>query len=373
MIIKKLSALFAIIFLSFTIACAQQQPPANAPDMTIDAATRSAVINELFKRLNDAYIFPEIAKKMEADIRSRQKNNEYDSITSARAFAAKVTEDLQSVSHDGHLRVRFSPDVIPIPIRSGGPHEPTEAEKADEARNAKFLNSGFERVERMGGNIGYIKLNNFFDPEFGGDTATAAMNFVANTDSLIFDVRDNGGGTPAMVRFICSYLFGDKPVHLNDLYWRKLDKTEEFWTTPTVAGKKFLDKDVYILTSKRTFSGAEEFSYDLKNLKRATIVGETTGGGAHPGGFERLGEHFGAFIPAGRAISPVTKTDWEGTGVEPDVKVPRDQALKTAYLLALNKAVDKAKDEQLKAVIRNLINQTQKELDEMKKTVAKGN
>jgi len=223
----------------------------------------------------------------------------------------------------------------------------------------------------MPGNVGYVKFNNFFDADMGADTVASAMNFVANTDYLIFDLRDNGGGSPGMVKLICSYLFGDKPVHLNDLYWRKGNKTEEFWTMPSVAGKKFLDKDVYVLTSNRTFSGGEEFTYNLKNLKRATIIGETTGGGAHPGGFERLSEHFGAFIPTGRAISPITKTNWEGTGVEPDIRVPRDQALKTAHLLALNKALEKAKDENLKANLRTVIDRTQKELEEMKKTAAK--
>jgi len=358
-------ATFALlVFITLPFAASAQQPQ-NQPDAPVDSATRSAVVDALVKELNDSYVFPDTAKKMENDLRARQAKNEYDSITSSQTFATKLTEDLQSVSHDKHLRVRFSSNIIPVRPEK---EEPTADEKAQEIQYVKFMNSGFEQIERMRGNIGYIRFNGFVDPELGTDTVTSAMNFVSNTDALIFDLRDNGGGDPAMVKLICSYLFGDKAVHLNDLYWRKGNRTEEFWTTPTVAGKKFLDKDVYVLTSSRTFSGAEEFSYNLKNLKRATIIGETTGGGAHPGGFERLGDHFGAFIPIGRAISPITKTNWEGTGVEPDVKVPRDQALKTAYLMALNKAVDKAKDESLKGAIKGLIEQTQKELDEMKKT-----
>jgi retinol-binding protein 3 len=356
------------VFVVYPLMSPAQQPQ-TPPDATVDSATRSAVVEALIKELNDGYVFPETAKKMESDLRARAAKKEYDEISSAQKFAVKLTEDLQSVSRDKHLRVRFSPN--PLPVRRERT-EPTDAEKAEEARYLKFMNSGFEQVERMRGNIGYIRFNAFVDAEKGAETVTAAMNFVANTDALIFDLRDNGGGDPAMVKLICSYLFGDKPVHLNDLYWRKGNRTDEFWTTPNVAGKKFLDKDVYVLTSNRTFSGAEEFSYNLKNLKRATIIGEITGGGAHPGGFARLSDHFGAFIPAGRAISPVTKTNWEGTGVEPDVKVPRDQALKTAYLLALNKAVERAKDEGLKGAIKGVIDQTQKELDDMKKT-AKGN
>ena len=361
------AALFAAAMVGSALLA---QGPSAGPDLALDAATRSTVIDSLLKQLDDAYVFPETAKKMETDIRSRQKNGEYDSVTSSRAFAEKLTADLQSVSHDKHLRVRFSPDVIAVrPEHS----EPTEAEKANQVRYSNFMNSGFEKVERMPGNVGYIKFNNFFDPEAGADTVAAAMNFVANTDFLIFDLRDNGGGDPAMVKLICSYLFGDKPVHLNDLYWRRGNKTEEFWTIPTVPGKKYLDKDVYILTSNRTFSGGEEFTYNLKNLKRATVIGETTGGGAHPGGVERLSDHFGVFIPIGRAISPITKTNWEGTGVEPDIKVPKEQALKTAFLLALNKALEKAKDDNLKANLKDVIDRTQKELDEMKKTAVKTN
>ena len=174
-----------------------------------------------------------------------------------------------------------------------------------------------------------------------------------------------------MIQLISSYLFGDKPVHLNNMYWRRDGRTDEFWTKPELAKVKFTNKDIYVLTSNYSFSGAEEFSYNLKNLKRATIVGETTGGGAHPGGMVRLHEHFGVFIPVGRAINPITKTNWEGTGVEPDIKTPKEQALKTAYLMALNKSLSNIKDEQVKNGVKGLIDQTQKELDDMKVVASK--
>ena len=355
-----LSAMFAAFVLAVPFAAQQPQTP---PDMTIDTATKTTVIENLIKELNDGYIFLESAKKMESDLRMRLANHEYDSINSARAFAEKLTSDVQSVSKDKHLRIRFS--AQPIPIRKER-SEPTEAEKAEQRWFTQRINYGFEKVERLNGNIGYIDLRGFSDHEEGAETVAAAMTFVANTEALIFDLRQNGGGSPAMVALISSYLFGDKPVHLNSLYWRKGDKTDEFWTKPGAASKRFPNKDIYVLTSNRTFSGAEEFSYNLKNLKRATIIGETTGGGAHPGGTVRLADHFGAFVPYGRAISPITKTNWEGTGVEPDIKVPKDQALKVAYLMALNKSLPGIKDENVRNGVKGLIEQTQKELDELK-------
>lgn len=344
---------------------ARAQQPADRPDMPIDSATRSAVIDELLKQLNDQYIFPDIAKKMEEDVRARQKNNEYDNLTSAKAFTEKLTTDLQGISKDKHLRVRYS--IQPIPVRTER-REPTAEEKAEREQYLKRMNYGFEKIERLPGNIGYIDFRGFTDPEGGADTVAAAMNFVSNTEALIFDLRQNGGGNPAMVALISSYLFGDKPVHLNDLYFREGNRTEEFWTKPTVAGKKYGDKDVYVLTSNWTFSGAEEFANNLKVLKRATIIGETTGGGANPGGTVRLHQHYQAFIPDGRAINPITKTNWEETGVEPDVKVPKEQALHTAQLSALNKSLAKIKDEDLKRAVSERIGKLQKELDDMRKT-----
>ncbi len=359
---KKQLALIAIFILSSINMFAQQN------DLTIDAKTRAEVIDVMLKNLNDSYVFPEVAKKMETDIRARLKNKEYDNLTSAKAFAEKLTNDLQSVSRDKHMRVRFSERPIPVRERRS---EPSAEEIAERAQMMKMNNHGFEQVEWLPGNIGYIKFRNFLDHELGAETVAAAMNFVSNTDALIFDLRQNGGGNPAMVALISSYLFGERRVHLNNLYWREGDKTEEFWTNPNVAGKKYGDKDVYVLTSNWTFSGAEEFSNNLKVLKRGTIVGETTGGGANPGGMFRLSENFGIFIPTGRAINPVTKTNWEGTGVEPDVKVPKELALKTAYLLALNKSLERAKNDDIKKSLKQIIEKTQKELDEMKKETAK--
>ncbi|HZH97943.1 MAG TPA: S41 family peptidase, partial [Fimbriimonadaceae bacterium] len=202
----------------------------------------------------------------------------------------------------------------------------------------------------------YIEIVGFMDKAVAARSAQAAMEWVADTDALIIDLRRNGGGHPETVQLICSYLFeAEKPVHLNSLYFRRGDRTEEFWSLKDLPGKRYLNKPVYVLTSKRTGSGAEEFSYNLKNLKRATLVGESTWGGANPGGVVRLNDHFSAFIPTGRAINPITKTNWEGTGVQTDIAVPADQALKVARLEILKAFLSKATDPEDKEWYTNLI------------------
>jgi retinol-binding protein 3 len=294
----------------------------------IDAATRTRVIDEAVAELNETYVFPEVAKKMEEAVRAGQKSGEYDTITDGNALAAKLTDNFQEVSHDKHLRVNYDPMKIP-----DRPDDVTSPEgKARFREQMEKMNCGFEKVEHLGGNIGYLKFNMFGDPETCGPTAIAAMNFLANVDAIIFDLRENGGGDPKMVALISTYLFAT-PTHLNDLWQRKDNSTQQYWTLPYVPGKRLAGQPVYVLTSKQTFSGAEEFSYNLKNLKRATLVGETTGGGAHPVAGHRIDAHFIIGVPFARAINPISKTNWEGTGVEPDVKVPAADALTTAEKL----------------------------------------
>ena len=336
-----------VLAIVLAAGCFANQVPAKAqfgqtslPDHSIDAQTTARVIEAIGKTLREAYVFPETAARMEGDLRRRLEQQEYEQITSAQNLAQVLTEHLQAVSKDKHIRVHYGRPAPP---------ERKEDEKLDprvrqeELAKAKARgaarNFGFEKVEVLDGNIGYIVLRGFVPAELAGEAAANAMNAVANTDALIIDLRNNGGGAPSMVALLCSYLFGPKPVHLNDQYSRVDDATHQWWTLPYLPGSRYEDKPVYVLTSERTFSAAEEFAYNLKSLKRATLVGETTGGGAHPGGVRPLGDRFTMFVPTGRSINPVTKTNWEGTGVSPDVAVPADLALKTAHLSALKSLI----------------------------------
>ena len=310
----------------------------------IDAATRQQVLDGAIAQMQRGYIFEDVAQKMADALRAHAKAGAYDAITSGADFAALLTRHLQDVSKDKHLRVIYNQSGI-------------VAERPaliDERRN----NYGLHRVERLDGNVGYIELRGFSGSPDASGPVTAAMNLLANTDALVFDLRRNGGGSPVTIGFISSYLF-DKRVHLNDFYVRETDSRQSFYTSETVDGRRYGEsKPVYILTSNSTFSAAEEFTYNLKNLKRATIVGETTGGGAHPGGVRRINDHFGIWLPNGRAINPITGTNWEGVGVEPDIKVPADQALVAAQLDALKKirasATDAAHQKALDAAIASL-------------------
>jgi len=299
-------------------------PEAKYEELVLDAAARARVIDGAQRTLDEYYVFPETAKKMIAAVRAKQKRGGYDAVADGDSFAKLLTNDLRAVSHDKHLSVDFSPQAQPeLKVESRKP----SAE--DDARFRKQLakdNCAFEKVEHLPSNIGYLKFNEFTPPEICGPTAISAMNFLAESDALIVDLRQNGGGHMAMVALLSTYLF-DKPTHLNDIYNRKENTTEQFWTLPYVPGKRLASQPVFVLTSANTFSGAEEFSYNLKNLKRATLIGETTGGGAHPAGLHRIDDHFSIMVPFARAINPITKTNWEGVGVDPDVKVAAADAL----------------------------------------------
>jgi C-terminal processing protease CtpA/Prc len=191
------------------------------------------------------------------------------------------------------------------------------------------------------------------------------MSFLANSESVILDLRQNGGGQSGGT-LLCSYFLKEE-THLGDVYNRPENTTRQVWSYPVVAGAKLADKDLYILTSNRTFSAPEALAYDLQVLKRATIVGETTGGGAHGTTIYRITDRFSASIPFCRGINPVTKTDWEGTGVKPDVAVPADQSLLTAHLLALKKAASKYADKPAVAnELRRVIAAKEKELESLK-------
>jgi hypothetical protein len=342
------ACLLAVLVLPSRGAAQSAEAMRSLEAKAIDAKIQGEIIDSISAALNEVYVFPEVAKKMEEHIRGKLKGKEYDKIKTLGEFTGKLTEDLREISKDLHLGVRPSP---PDEIAGSEADTLTDEMRQKQFEEYSYFNFGFVKAERLNGNIGYLDFRQFNNAYYGGQTAIAALNFLAYTDALIIDLRQNGGGSPSMIQLITSYFF-DEPVHLNSFYVRKTDSIEQFWTQASVSGKRMSDVDLYVLTSRSTFSGAEEFTYNLKNLKRATIVGETTGGGAHPvegRGFRNLNVVMS--LPFGRAINPITGTNWEGVGVTPDIEVPQKDALDVAYKEALKKILEKSDDERIKAEV----------------------
>lgn len=307
-------------------------------DFTVDAARRRAVIARAIENLDNEYVFSDVARKMAAAVRGRLVRGEYDDVTNGITLAARLTEHFREVSHDKHLGVKFVAGPSPVPATT--PAAPDASSPC-----------GFTATLEQGGRIGIVRFNGFVNltPHCGGEV-TKTIAAVADAEALIFDLRENTGGDARMVAYISSYLF-DQRVHLNDVLSRRRDEKgrrivpDQFWVheswanDPSPPGRKYGGrKPVYVLTSNTTFSAAEEFTYNLQALKRATIVGEQTGGGAHPVRSAKIDEQFSMGVPFARSVNPITKTNWEGTGVTPDVHVPAAQALETAKRLIAQSA-----------------------------------
>lgn len=316
---------------------------------SLNTESRARIIAALKTTMEEKYIFPEKAQELSAYLDERHHAGFYDSYETIQDFADCLTADVQLFTKDGHLRLYYNPSLYEQLLETQDDSEDEDfysTEALDELRYDNYL---FQKVERLIGNVGYLRLDNFIESQYAGETAIAAMNFLGNCDALIFDLRWNGGGSPNMVQLLTSYLF-EQTKHLNTFYWRPTDKYEQFWTQAYVSGKKFINAPIYVLTSPRTFSAAEEFTYNLKNMGRATIVGETTGGGAHPGDNRALSDGVCMFVAMGRSINPITQTDWEGTGISPDLPTAVDDALNVAHRHALETLLEQSPNEKVRAI-----------------------
>jgi hypothetical protein len=316
-----------------------QAPPASSPapppSVQIDAATRKKVIDAAVAKLTVSYIFPERVPAIAKALRGRLSSGAYDRLDDPKAFVDAVNADIQSAAHDKHMRIFWSERPLP-PRDPKGQIDPAELARFQQMEAE--LNFRMPKVEVLAGNIGYLKMNAFDRPERAGPVFAAAMAFLAHTDAIIFDMRENGGGDPHMVSLAVSYLF--PPDTLIITFHSRNEGDQQMWSLPYVPGGRWsTDKPVYVLTSDKTASGGEEFSYDIQQLKRGTIIGGTTWGGANPGGVVPIDDHFGMFVPQGAPTNPVSKTNWEGVGVKPDVPVDPATALDVAWRMAMEKLI----------------------------------
>lgn len=330
----------AVTFFLSIICIAATTVQAALPATFVTLQEQKLVVETLGKQLEANYIFPDVATKIAASISAKAARGDYASHATTDGFADALTKDLRELGNDRHFAVMYGPAFKPDPPDGVSPSkEMVEEEK----KVAEHLGFGIAKVERLPGNVGYLDIRAFFPADFAAGAYGSAMTLLSGTDALILDLRQNAGGDPAGVAALLSYFFaaGDDR-HLNDLYWRAKSRTQEFWTGP-VQGPRY-SKPVYVLTSQTTFSGGEECAYDFQTQKRATLIGQTTGGGANPGVMLSIGHGFVAFIPTGRAINPITKTNWEHVGVKPDITVPAADAMKTAYVKILGSLISQTND-----------------------------
>jgi hypothetical protein len=309
----------------------------------ITSQTRATLILEIGHLLESSYVFPEIGKQMAEHLRKLLDTGDFDSRSKASEIGEQLTLELREFSNDLHLAVYYHPD------EAAKIKERERLKKPDEPDlhwwRESVDNYGLQKLEILAGNIGYINLLALAPVALAGNQISAAMNFLSGCDALIFDLRECGGGDPYTVQLIESYLFGPKPKLLLTLYDRPKDEHEQIWTLPYVQGKRMPVVQVYILASGRTFSGGEDFTYTMKHHGRATIVGERTGGGGHTVEFYSPGEGFVLVLPTGYPTHPVTGSNWEGAGVEPDIAVAREKALSSAHLHALETVIQNVGDE----------------------------
>lgn len=316
--------------LAVALLCLLFSVPSSAQPLSAD--DRAAVLKAAADLLAARYVFPDKGKALAAQLRADARTDRFARSTDPKAFAKQVTERLRTLSGDGHLGLDYSTKALPEEAAAA---EADHAAAETERWYGAHINHGFESVARLDGNIGYLDLRVFAPPAIAGDVAAAAMTLLAQSDALIIDLRKNGGGHGALGLLMAAYLFDGEPRPMSGVYDRPSDKLTPSVTPGWVPGRRIgPDKPVYILTAKRTFSAAEAFAYDLQALKRATIVGERTGGGAHPFEYRRVHPHFILSLAEARSVNPITGANWQGSGVTPDVPVPADRALEKALELA---------------------------------------
>jgi hypothetical protein len=333
---------FMLFFTGYQTAFTQKQV------ILLTPAIKAEVVDSLSSILIKKYIYLDTAVKMSTRIKGRLKSGAYGIITNPDDFARILNTDLQNVYNDLHMRIYYDAGFEKaLQTKS---YMESVTRRMNFLQVAKQKNYGFPDVRILDGNIGYISITQFYDPnEQSIEVVKNVFNFLKNANSLIIDVRENPGGEPDMVKYICSYFFKEK-THLNDYYDRHTS-TNQYFTTPTASSATFALMPVYILVNNHTYSAAEEFAYDLQSLHRATIIGQTTGGAAHWVSSNSISNGFIGNIPFRKAINPVTGKNWEKTGVRPNVNSGEKNTLNDALAIAYDYQVSTSKDS---AIIKSI-------------------
>jgi tetratricopeptide (TPR) repeat protein len=307
---------------------------------------RKETIEKLSVLIQDFYIYPDVAKITSEHLYKQYEAGYFDQCKDNESFATVLTASVQTVNKDKHMKIMSNASYI-------APENTLEAKAAHrmgQINNYRSINHGFKELKMLEGNVAYLDLRMFAPMDRAKEMVDANMKLLSLSDAVIIDLTHNGGGDPSMVQYLCSYFF-DKKLHLNSLYYREGDRTQEYWTLEEVGGKKMVEIPLFIMIGEETFSGAEEFAYNMQTQKRATLIGQTSAGGANPGGTRRINEHLSVFIPTGRAINPITNTNWEGVGVQPEIHTNKEETFEQVQILA-QKASDLLRKSKLETYIQ---------------------
>lgn len=335
---------FTLYLLVFSLCLlASTSSMASQPNGSLSKAQVESLTESISQALKKDYIFPNVASKVAAVLKSNVESSVYDKYQDPLALSERLTKDIRSINNDNHLNVVYTPQSGGMRmVMRGGPNAAASPKMLKRLARSNF---GFDSIDILEGNIGYINLTSFVSPTYAGDTASAAMQYLYNTDAIIFDLRENRGGSGEMYQLLASYLFNEGPLLLNEIYWPGENRRYQTWTLPHLPGKRMPNKDIYILTSSHTASAAEVFSYTLKHHNRATVIGEVTIGVANPISPTKINNEFTVWMSKAESKHPITQTNWEGKGVIPHVQTTKSNALNTAHKLALEKLISANKND----------------------------
>lgn len=320
--------------------------PLFSQENTLSDVYKKETIEKLSLLIQEFYVYPDVAKKTSQHLYKQYEAGHFDQCKNNETFATVLTASVQSVNKDKHMKIMSNAPFI----ASDNSLESKSAHRMGQINNYRSISHGFKELKMLEGNVAYLDLRMFAPMDRAKEMVDAYMKLLSLSDAVIIDLTHNGGGDPSMVQYLCSYFF-DKKLHLNSLYYREGDRTQEYWTLEEVGGKKMNEIPLFIMIGEETFSGAEEFAYNMQTQKRATLIGQTSAGGANPGGTRGINEHLSVFIPTGRAINPITMTNWEGLGVQPEIQTKTEETLEQAYILA-QKAADLLRKNKLERYIQ---------------------
>nr|WP_321236765.1 S41 family peptidase [uncultured Psychroserpens sp.] len=296
----------------------------------------NTIIDSISVIVKKYYIEPEIGEAIANHIHSKYQKGNYNGITNPQTLADSIQVDLRAINGDVHMSMKYrSPREINI---DGKPSEQVN-------KTGLWTNYGLSEIKILDGNIGYLKIKHFTQHQYLNDikpVITSAVESLKNTDALIVDVRNNGGGFEEMVAYYISYFFDTKdPIHLSDYRCSLHNHTYGVSTDPNVLGTKLPDIKLYVLVNANTGSAAESFAYMLKHLNRATVIGEVTVGAGNGASEHKINNRFSIYVSTEETINAITKTSFEKVGVIPHIKTTSAQAFPKGYRLALEYAKEK--------------------------------